>query len=77
MQTYKFYLESILKTDKASSTDYTQIISSAIQSFEKSEINYIDYLTVVSTAINTEQHHLFAEYHKILAKVQMDYLIGK
>lgn len=77
LQTYQFYVNSIIKSDGQSSSNYVNIISEALASFSKSEINYIDYLTVVSTAINTEQHHLFAQYHKVLAKIQIDYLIGK
>lgn len=77
MKLYKLYEEGINAFDKAASTNYQEIIRETFDSFKKGEINNVDYLTIVSTALSTETHHLNAIHQNNLAYLRINYLLQK
>jgi outer membrane protein TolC len=77
MKLYKLYEEGINAFDKATSTNYQEIIRETFESFKKGEISNVDYLTIVSTALSTETHHIQAIHQNNLAYLRINYLMQK
>lgn len=77
LKLYNLYEEGINAFDKATSTNYQEIIRETFESYKKGEINNVDYLTIVSTALSTETHHLQAIHQNNLAYLRINYLMQK
>lgn len=77
LKLYKLYETGINSFDKANSTNYTKIIDEAFESYKKGEINYVDYLTIASSSLNTETHHLQAIHRNNLIYLRIHYLMQR
>ncbi len=77
MKLYKLYEEGIIAFDNANSTNYGKIINETYESYKKGELNYVDYLTIVSSALGTETHHIQAIHQNNVAYLRINYLMQK
>lgn len=77
LRLYKLYEEGISSFNNAASTDYEKIISEAFNTYKKGEINYVDYLTIVSSSLNTEAHHLRVIHQNNMVYLRIKYLLQK
>jgi cobalt-zinc-cadmium resistance protein CzcA len=58
-------------------TNSQVIITQALKSYNNKEISYVDYLTVVTNALNIESDYLNVIYQNDLAVLKMQYLLAK
>lgn len=77
LRLYVLYEAGINSFDNAASTNYEKIIAEAFSSYKKGEINYIDYLTIVSSSLNTEAHHLKVIHQNNMVYLRIKYLLQK
>ena len=62
---------------KSAITNTELIISQAIKSYNTGEISYVDYLQVLSSALNIESHFLNVIHQNNLAALKIEYLLTK
>jgi cobalt-zinc-cadmium resistance protein CzcA len=74
---YAAYRRSIDFRKNGALANASQIITQAIAAFSKNEINYVDYLTIVSNALDTESHYLNVINKCNLAALRIQYLMTK
>ena len=66
----RFYKSSALTNSKV-------IITQALKSYNQKEITYVDYLSVVTNALNIESNYLNVIYQNDLAVLKIQYLLAK
>ena len=79
-QAYNLYLKyqnSIKYYRSTALTNSKVIITQALKSYSNKEISYVDYLTVVSNALDIETNYLNVIYQNDLAVFKIEYLISK
>ena len=79
-QSYTLYLKyqnSINFYKKSALVKSQVIIEQALKSYETKEISYVDYLTVVSNALDIESNYLNVIFQNDLAVLKIDYLLTK
>ena len=79
-QSYTLYLKYQKSINYYKSTALTNsrvIITQALKSYETKEINYVEYLNVVSNALDIETNYLNVIYQNDLAVLKMEYLLSK
>ncbi len=74
---YLKYRNSISYYKNNALTNTQLIISQAIKSYDTGEISYIDYLQVLSRALNMERNYLNVIHQNNLAALKIEYLIEK
>ena len=79
-QSYTLYLKyqnSISFYKKSALVKSQVIIEQALKSYETKEISYVDYLTVVSNALDIESNYLNVIFQNNLAVLKIEYLLSK
>ena len=79
-QAYNLYLKyrnSLQYYKSTALTNSQVIITQALKSYNNKEISYVDYLTVVTNALNIESDYLNVIYQNDLAVLKMQYLLAK
>lgn len=79
-QAYNLYLKyqnSIQYYKSTALTSSKVIITQALKAYDQKEITYVDYLTVVTNALNIESNYLNVIYQNDLAVLKMQYLMAK
>ena len=79
-QSYTLYLKyqnSLLFYKKSALINSQLIIKQALKSYQTGEISYIDYLTVVSHALDIEGNYLNVIKQNNLAVLKIEYLLSK
>jgi len=79
-QAYTLYLKyqkSIIYYKSTALTNSQLIITQALKSYETKEINYVEYLTVVSNALDIESNYLNVIKQNNLAVLKIEYLSSK
>ena len=66
----RFYKSTALTNSKV-------IITQALKAYNQKEITYVDYLSVVTNALNIESNYLNVIYQNDLAVLKMQYLLAK
>ena len=66
----RFYKSSALTNSKV-------IITQALKAYNQKEITYVDYLSVVTNALNIESNYLNVIYQNDLAVLKIQYLLAK
>ncbi|MEI6021312.1 MAG: TolC family protein [Bacteroidota bacterium] len=74
---YLKYQNSIQYYKSTALTNSKVIITQALKAYNEKEITYVDYLTVVSNALNIESNYLNVIYQNDLAVLKMQYLLAK
>jgi len=73
---YLKYQNSMKFYKKTALTNSQIIIEQAMKSYTKNEINYIEYLNVVSNALDIESNYLNVIFQNDLAVLKMEYLLS-
>lgn len=79
-QAYNLYLKyqnSLQYYRSTALTNSKVIITQALKAYNEKEITYVDYLTVVTNALNIESNYLNVIYQNDLAVLKMQYLLAK
>lgn len=74
---YLKYQNSIEFYKKSALVKSAVIIEQALKSYETKEISYVDYLTVVSNALDIESNYLNVIFQNNLAVLKLEYLLAK
>ncbi|MGZ4066172.1 MAG: TolC family protein, partial [Bacteroidia bacterium] len=74
---YLKYQKSINYYKSTALTNSQTIITQALKSYKANEINYIEYLNVVSNALDIESNYLNVIYQNDLAVLKIEYLLSK
>ncbi len=74
---YLKYQKSIIYYKSTALTNSQVIITQALKSYETKEINYVEYLTVVSNALDIESNYLNVIKQNNLAVLKLEYLLSK
>jgi cobalt-zinc-cadmium resistance protein CzcA len=74
---YSKYQNSINFYKKSALVKSVVIIEQALKSYETREISYVDYLTVVSNALDIESNYLNVIFQNNLAVLKLEYLLAK
>ncbi len=79
-QAYNLFLKyqtSIRFYKNMALTNSKVIITQALKAYNQKEITYVDYLSVVTNALNIESNYLNVIYQNDLAVLKMQYLLAK
>ncbi len=71
------YQKSINYYKSTALTNSRVIITQALKSYDAKEINYIEYLNVVSNALDIETNYLNVIYQNDLTVLKIEYLLSK